>query len=108
MKKIFNWILNRRWITKIILKFLSKEKQEKYYIECLKSHFLFFGKDIRNLTDEEIKIGINNMTVFLQTASSSWVEMTEAMRKLGRASCAAGEEMRKALIKISNEKDNQA
>lgn len=60
MKRFLNYLLNKQWILHIVMFFLSEEKKERIYIAKLRVNLAFFGHDTSDMTDEEMKEGVNN------------------------------------------------
>lgn len=70
--KIGNYLLNKEWILKIVMKFLSEEKQKKIYIAKIKSELSFFGFDTSDMSEEDIDNGVKELcTLIRQTGLSS-------------------------------------
>jgi len=60
MKEFINHLLNKQCIFRIIMLFFSEDKQERIIIYKFRYGLAFFGHDISNMTDQEIKeLGIN-------------------------------------------------
>ncbi len=58
MKIFANYLLRKEWILRIVMYFLSEEKQERIIIAKIREEFILFGKDISDMSDDEIKEGI--------------------------------------------------
>ena len=84
LHKIANYFLNKRWIFKIVMRFLSEEKQEKIWIEIIRQHFAIFGHDCSNMTDDEIKQGMSNIAKTIGSFGATAEEASKAMSVLGK------------------------
>lgn len=51
----------KRLFRNIAFLFLSDKQKERIYIEELRREFVFFGHDISDMTDEEVKQGVQNV-----------------------------------------------
>ena len=58
MKRFLNYLLNKQWILRIVMRFLSEEKKERIYIARLRAELAFWGYDTSEMTDDEIKDGL--------------------------------------------------
>jgi len=82
MKRILNYLLNKQWILSIVMCFLSEGKKEQIYIARLRAEFIFFGHDISDMTDEEIKEGIKNIANKIGQFGATAEEAAKAFRVL--------------------------
>ena len=82
MKKILNYFLNKKWILSIIMRFLSEEKKEKIQIEILRNELIFFGYDISNLSDAEIKKVVETFAKAIGSFRATIDETAKALRVL--------------------------
>lgn len=82
MKRIINHFLNKEWVLNIVMRFLSVEKQEKTTIERLRQGFIFFGHDTANMTDDDIKEGVNNVAKTIGSFGATADEVETALRAL--------------------------
>ena len=82
MKKILNYFLNKKWILSIIMRFLSEEKKEKIQIEILRNELIFFGYDISNLSDAEIKKVVETFAKAIGSFGATIDEAAKALQVL--------------------------
>ncbi len=57
MKTFLNYLLNKQWVLSIVMRFLSDDKKERIYIARLRAELAYWGHDVSDMTDEEIKDG---------------------------------------------------
>lgn len=81
--KIANYFLNKQWILKIVMRFLSEEKQQRILIAQLRGELSFFGCDTTNMTDEEIMEGVKEVGRIFGSFGLTVKEAGKAMRILG-------------------------
>ena len=81
MKGFLNYLLNKQWILHIVMWFLSEDKKEQIYIARLKSEFAFWGHDISNMTDREIKKGLSKMSKLFSKCGFTINEMEDKLNK---------------------------
>jgi len=86
MKNILNYFLNKEWILNIVMLFLSDETKERIYIAKLRAEMLFWGHDLSNMSDKEIKQGASDMTKHIQCMGITVEQATKAFMQLGKAS----------------------
>lgn len=55
MKKVLNYILNIPFIFKIVCSLLPEKKNDIIQMQIFRNNFMFFGLDLSNMTDDEIK-----------------------------------------------------
>lgn len=86
MKNILNYLLNKEWILNIVMLFLSNETKERIYIAKLRTEMLFWGHDLSNMSDKEIKQGASDMRKHIQCMGITVEEAAKAFLQLGNAS----------------------
>ena len=84
MKTFANYLLNKKWILRIVMHFLSKEKQERIIIAEFRSELAFFGHDTSGMTDEEIKEAIVKVGNVISQIGFTVEEMADTMRVMAR------------------------
>ena len=86
MKTFANYLLRKQWILRIVMRFLSVEKQERIVIAKFRAELAFFGHDTSSMTDEEIKEAVINVGEMISKTGFTTEEITDAMRVM--ANCA--------------------
>ena len=86
MKTFANYLLRKQWILRLVMRFLSVEKQERIIIAKFRAELAFWGKDTSDMTDEEIKEAIVKVGEVISKIGFTTKEMTDAMRAI--ANCA--------------------
>jgi len=81
--RIANHFLNKQYVLHIVMRFLSEGKQEKILIEKLRAHLAFFGHDTSNMTDEEVKQGVNRASELIRKTGLTADECANALSALG-------------------------
>ena len=82
MKKLLNYLLNKQWILRIVMCFLSDGKKEQIYIARFRAELAFWGHDVSDMTDEEIKEGII-MYIIDRPKRINWKpELVEMLKKV--------------------------
>ncbi|WP_438423111.1 hypothetical protein [Aquimarina macrocephali] len=79
---VINYFLNKKWISRIVIRFLSEEKKERILIESMRDQLAFFGNDTTNITDEEIKEGIKRIPKAIGSFGATLEEAATASRVL--------------------------
>ena len=82
MKRLLKYLLNKRWILSFVMLFLSESKKERIYIARFKAELSFFGCDVSDMTDEEIKEGMNRVGEMVSVCGMSTNEVEQAMASL--------------------------
>ena len=82
MKQFLNYLLNKHWILHVVICFLNEKKKEKIYIERFKAEMLFWGHDISDYTDKEIKKSINAMGELVNACGLTAEQISNSMRTL--------------------------
>jgi len=85
MKRVINWILNRRIIKPVVIACMNDKQKERYYMLQLRAHMAFFGCDVSDMTDDEIKEGYDRVSQLMQATSVTLEEAGEAMRLMSVA-----------------------
>ena len=86
MKTLLNYLLRKQWILRIVMRFLSVEKQERIVIAKFRAELAFFGHDTSNMTDDEIKEAMVKVGEMISNIGFTTEEITDAMRAM--ANCA--------------------
>jgi hypothetical protein len=81
-----NYLLRKQWILRIVMRFLSVEKQERIVIAKFRAELAFFGHDTSDMTDEEIKEAMVKVGEMISKIGFTTEEITGAMRAM--ANCA--------------------
>jgi len=82
MRVLLNYLLNKQWILLIAMRFLSEGKKEQIYIARLRAELAFWGHDVSDMTDEEIKEGILKMGEMIAKCGMTTKEVENAFRTL--------------------------
>ena len=82
MKTLLNYLLNKQWILSIVMCFFSEGNIEQIFIVRLRAEMLFWGHDTSQITDEEIKDGINKIGEIIAQCGFTTNEITNAMRAM--------------------------
>jgi hypothetical protein len=82
MRVLLNYLLNKQWILRIVIRFLSVEKQERIIIAKFRAELAFWGHDTSDMTDEEIKEAIVKVSEMISKIGFTTKEMTDAMRAM--------------------------
>ena len=82
MKRLLNYLLNKRWILSFVMLFLSESKKERIYIARFKAELSFFGFDVSDMTDEEIKEGRKLKMEMVSACGMSTNEVEQAMKAM--------------------------
>lgn len=82
MKTLANYLLNKQWILNIVMLFLSKEKQERILIAQVRGEFSFFGHDVSDMTDRDIKDMIIGVGKFMGETGLTMDEAIKASNAL--------------------------
>ena len=82
MRVLLNYLLNKQWILLIAMRFLSEGKKEQIYIARLRAELAFWGHDVSDMTDEEIKEGILKMGEMVAKCGMTTDEVAEAFKAL--------------------------
>lgn len=82
MKQFLNYLLNKHFILRIVIKFLSKVKQERIYIARFRAEMLYWGHDMIDFTDEEIKKGIGAMSELVSSYGLTLDQTTEVLKRM--------------------------
>ncbi len=82
MKTLLNYLLNKQWILRIVMCFLSDGKNERIYIARFRAELAFWGHDVSDMTDEEIKEGISKMGEMVAKCGMTTKEVENAFRAL--------------------------
>jgi len=85
MKTFANYLLRKQWILRIVMRFLSVEKQERIVIAKFRAELAFFGHDTSDMTDEEIKEAMVKVGEMISKVGFTTDEITDAMRAIVRA-----------------------
>lgn len=80
--RIANYLLNKQWILSIVMRFLSEDKKERIYIARFRAELAFWGHDVSNMTDEELKEGAKQMTDMVMQCGMTTDEVAEAFKAL--------------------------
>ena len=80
--KFTNYLLSKRWVLFIVMCFLSEIKKEQIYIARFRAEFAFCGHDISDITDEEIKEGINKMGEMIVKCGMTTDEVSGSFKAL--------------------------
>jgi len=80
MKTLLNYLLNKRCILSIAMRFLSEGKKEQIYIARFRSELAFWGHGVSDMTDEEIKEGIKKMGEMVEACRMTTNEVAEAFK----------------------------
>lgn len=83
MKTLLNYLLNKQWILSIVMCFLSEGKKEQIYISRFRAELEFWGHDVSDMTDEEIKEGMKNVAKTIGSFGATKEEAAKALRVLG-------------------------
>jgi transaldolase len=62
--------------------FLSDEKKERIYIARFRAELAFWGHDTSNMTDEEIKEGINKFSEMVSVCGMTSDEVADSLKAL--------------------------
>jgi len=81
-----NYLLRKQWILRIVMRFLSVEKQELIVMAKFRAELAFFGHDTSDMTDEEIKKAMFKVGEMISKIGFTTEEITGAMRAM--ANCA--------------------
>ncbi len=82
MKQLLNYLLNKQWILSIVMCFLSEEKKEQIYIARIRAEFMFWGHDVSDMTDKEVKEGMRNVAKTISSFGATVEEAAKAFRVL--------------------------
>jgi hypothetical protein len=82
MEQLINYLLNKQLILRIVMYFLSNSKKEQIYIARFRSELAFWGHDVSDMKDEEIKDGINKIGKMIAKCGMTIDEATEALKAL--------------------------
>ena len=82
--RIANYFLNKQWVLHIVMRFLSEGKKEQIYIARFRAELVFWGHDVSNMTDEEIKEGISKMGEMVSQCGMTTDEVAVAFKALGK------------------------
>ena len=85
MKRAINWILNRRIIKPVVIACMNDKQKERYYILQLRAHMAFFGHDVSDMTDDEIKDGYDRVRQLMHATGLTANEAGQALRGLSEA-----------------------
>lgn len=84
IRKLVNYLLNKQFVFRFMMRFLSEEKKEKLQIQILRENFAFFGNDLSDMTDEEIKKCISNVAKAIGSFGATKEEAEKAIQTLGK------------------------
>jgi len=82
MKTFANYLLRKQWILRIVMRFLSVEKQERIVIAKFRSELAFFGHDTSNMADEEIKEAMVKVGGMISKIGFTTEEIIDTMRAI--------------------------
>lgn len=82
MKTFANYLLRKQWILRIVMRFLSVEKQERIVIAKFRAELAFFGHDTSNMTDDEIKEAMVKVGEMISKIGFTTEEITDEMRAM--------------------------
>jgi hypothetical protein len=85
MKNTINWILNRRIIKPIVIARMNEDQKERYYMMQLRAHMAFFGHDISDMTDDEIKEGTNRMSKVMSSTGVTLDQAGQALKLMSQS-----------------------
>ncbi len=84
MKTFANYLLRKQWILRIVMHFLSIEKQERIIIAKFRNELAFFGRDTSDMTDDEIKESMTKVGKVINVIGFTTEEITDTMRILAK------------------------
>lgn len=82
MKTFANYLLRKQWILRIVMRFLSVEKQERIVIAKFRAELAFFGYNTSNMTDEEITDSMVKVGEMISKIGFTTEEITDSMRAM--------------------------
>lgn len=65
---------------------LSKEEKERFELAQLRANFMFFGHDLSDMTDEEIKEGVKNVAKAFSNFGFETKEAAKAIEVMRKTS----------------------